>query len=120
MVILRILQKDVEEIIHESRKLSEEIQRLEREKEAKDNLAHAKLRQCEILSKKVSSLATELEEVKRLAQGKQRLLEAKEQENLQLTSVLQELHHKLEIEVCIHFLAFILCHCSFLSFLSDI
>ncbi|XP_073391252.1 uncharacterized protein [Physcomitrium patens] len=90
--------KDVEEIIHESRKLSEEIQRLEREKEAKDNLAHAKLRQCEILSKKVSSLATELEEVKRLAQGKQRLLEAKEQENLQLTSVLQELHHKLEIE----------------------
>jgi hypothetical protein len=93
------MQKDVEEIILQARRLNEEVERLERENEVKDNLAQAKSRQCELLSMKVSSLATELEEVKTAAHGKQRLLEAKEQENLKLTSILQDLQHKLEIEV---------------------
>lgn len=90
--------KDVEEIILQARRLNEEVERLERENEVKDNLAQAKSRQCELLSMKVSSLATELEEVKTAAHGKQRLLEAKEQENLKLTNILQDLQHKLEIE----------------------
>ena len=93
------MQKDVEEIILQARRLNEEVERLERENEVKDNLAQAKSRQCELLSMKVSSLATELEEVKTAAHGKQRLLEAKEQENLKLTNILQDLQHKLEIEV---------------------
>ncbi|KAG0583316.1 hypothetical protein KC19_3G126400 [Ceratodon purpureus] len=90
--------KDFEEIILQARRLNEEVERLEREKEVKDNLAQAKSRQCELLSSKVSSLANELEEIKTAAYGKQRLLEAKEQENLKLASVLQDLQHKLEIE----------------------
>lgn len=94
-----VMQKDVEQIILEARRLNEEVKRLEGEEETKDNLAQAKSRQCESLSKKVSSLATELEDVKSAAHGKQRLLEAKEQENLKLSSVLRDLQHKLEIGV---------------------
>lgn len=80
------------------------MERLEREKEAKDSLAQANSRQCELLCKKVSTLATELEEVKTAAQGKQRLLEAKEHENFKLANVLQDLRHKFEIQVH-HFLS---------------
>ena len=93
------MQKDVQEIILDARRLNEEVERLEREKEVKDNLAQAKSRQCDFLSKKVSSLTTELEEVKAAAHGKQLLLETKEQENLKLASVVQDFQHKLEIEV---------------------
>ncbi|XP_024388846.1 uncharacterized protein [Physcomitrium patens] len=90
--------KDVEGIIYEAGKLNEELERLQNEKEANDSLAQAKSQQCEILSKKVSTLVTELEEVKSEVLEKQRLLEAKEQENLKLASFLQELQHKLVTE----------------------
>lgn len=80
------------------------MERLEREKEAKDSLAQAKSRQCELLCKKVSNLATELKELKTVAQRKQQLLEVKEQENFDLANVLQDLQHKLELDVH-HFLA---------------
>lgn len=62
------------------------------------NLAQAKLRQREILLKKVSSSAIEQEEVKCLSLGKQRLLVAKKEAILKLNSVFQDLCHKLAIE----------------------
>lgn len=99
MSMLAHLQKDVEEIVLEARKLNEEVERLEREKEAKESLAQAKSRQCELLCTKVSNLATELKELKTVAQGKQRLLEVKEQENFELANVLQDLQHKFEKDV---------------------
>lgn len=98
-MVIRSVQKDVEGIIYEAGKLNEELERLQNEKEANDSLAQAKSQQCEILSKKVSTLVTELEEVKSEVLEKQRLLEAKEQENLKLASFLQELQHKLVTEV---------------------
>ena len=93
------MQKDVEDILLEARKLNEEVEQLRREKEAKEKVAQAKSRQCELLVKRLSSLTTELEEVKSTAHRKQHLLEAKEQEYLKLANVVQDLQRKLEIEV---------------------
>jgi predicted Holliday junction resolvase-like endonuclease len=93
------MQKDVEEVVLDARKLNEEVERLRREMEAKERVAQAKSRQCEMLSKRLSALTTELEEAKAAAHGKHRLLEAKEQECSKLANVVQDLQRKLEVEV---------------------